>query len=193
MTNGDAGQDRLLDHAYDGIQEYDNPLPRWWVWIFYVTIIFALVYFFDPRGMLRGPGRIKEYEQQLADAEKRWPKPSVVVDGAALAALAKDQKTIGLGKAVFTTNCAPCHRPDGGGAIGPNLTDEYWLHGGNIADIYKTIDEGVLAKGMPNWGKILKPDQVKAVAVYVGSLQGTNPPNPKAAQGDKITAGASAK
>lgn len=193
MSDSNSAQDRLLDHAYDGIQEYDNPLPRWWVWIFYVTIIFALVYFFDPRGMLRGPGRIKEYEQQLADAEKRWPKPSVVVDGAALAALAKDQKTIGLGKAVFTTNCAPCHRPDGGGAIGPNLTDEYWLHGGNIADIYKTIDEGVLAKGMPNWGKILKPDQVKAVAVYVGSLQGTNPPNPKAAQGDKITAGASAK
>ena len=193
MSNGDAGQDRLLDHAYDGIQEYDNPLPRWWVWIFYVTIGFALIYFFDPRGTFRGPGRIKEYEQQLADAEKRWPKPSGAVDAATLAAVAKDQKTLSLGKTVFTANCAPCHRADGGGAIGPNLTDEFWLHGGNLPEIYKTIDEGVLAKGMPNWGKILKPEQVKAVAVYVGSLQGTHPANPKAPQGDKPTNGAVVK
>ena len=185
MTPGDTGQDRLLDHAYDGIQEYDNPLPRWWVWIFYASIIFAFVYFLDPRGTLRGPGRVKEYEQQLADAEKRWPKPSATVDAAALATLAKDQKALALGKTVFTTNCAPCHRADGGGVIGPNLTDEFWLHGGTLTEIYKTINEGVLAKGMPNWGKMLKPDQVNAVAVYVASLQGTHPPNPKAPQGDK--------
>ena len=186
MSTGDADQDRLLDHAYDGIQEYDNPLPRWWVWIFYASIIFAVVYFFDPFGTIRGPGRLKEYSQQLAEAEKRWPKSSGTVDAAALATLAKDQKTLTLGKTVFATNCAPCHRADGGGVIGPNLTDEYWIHGGTLADIYKTISEGVLAKGMPNWGKMLKPDQVSAVAVYVGSLQGTNPPNPKASQGDKV-------
>ena len=193
MNNGDAGQDRILDHAYDGIQEYDNPLPRWWVWIFYVTIIFAVIYVVDPSGTFRGPGRIKEYERQLADAEKRWPKPSGAVDGAALAALAKDQTTLSLGKTLFTANCAPCHRPDGGGVIGPNLTDDYWLHGGSLAEIYRTVDEGVLAKGMPNWGKILKPDQVKAVAVYVGSLRGTNPPNPKAPQGDNLAGGAAVK
>jgi cytochrome c oxidase cbb3-type subunit 3 len=186
MSDANADQDRLLDHAYDGIQEYDNPLPRWWVWIFYVTILFAVIYVVDPRGTFRGPGRVKEYEQQLADAEKRWPKPSGAVDAAALAALAKDQKMLALGKTVFATNCAPCHRPDGGGVIGPNLTDEYWIHGGTLPEVYKTIDEGVLAKGMPNWGKMLKPDQVKAVAVYVASLQGTNPPNPKAAQGEKV-------
>lgn len=186
MNTGDAGQDRLLDHAYDGIQEYDNPLPRWWVWIFYATIIFALAYFLDPRGTLRGPGRVKEYEQQLADAEKRWPKPVATVDAASLAALAKDQKTLALGKTVFTTNCAPCHRADGGGVIGPNLTDEFWLHGGALQEIYKTVNEGVLAKGMPNWGKMLKPEQLSAVVVYVASLQGTKPPNPKAPQGDKL-------
>lgn len=177
--------DRLLDHAYDGIQEYDNPMPRWWVWIFWATIAFSLLYFFDPTGRIRGPGRVKEYQQQLADAEKRWPK-SAGVDAAALLAAASDAKTIAAGKTVFASTCTPCHGPDGGGVIGPNLTDAYWLHGGSLPEIYKTIDEGVLAKGMPNWGKMLKPEQVKAVAIYVKSLAGTKPANPKAPQGDKV-------
>lgn len=183
-ANSERGDDRLLDHAYDGIQEYDNPMPRWWVYIFWATIIFAVLYMFDFTGRIRGPGRIKEYEQQLADAAKRWPPPAKV-DAAILAAVEHDPSTIAAGKAVFTTNCTPCHGPDGGGVIGPNLTDEYWLHGGSLIEIYTTINEGVLVKGMPNWGKMLKPEQVKAVAVYVKSLGGTHPANPKAPQGTK--------
>jgi len=185
MNNDAKDDDRLLDHAYDGIQEYDNPLPRWWVWIFYATIIFAVAYYADFTGRIRGPGRIAEYQQQMAEAATRWPAPTSGVDENALLALAKDPQSLALGKATFTTNCVACHRADAGGLIGPNLTDEYWLHGGSLAAIYKTVDGGVLEKGMPNWGKLLKPEQVKAVVVYVAALKGTNPPNPKAPQGDK--------
>ena len=185
MSNDQHQNDRLLDHAYDGIQEYDNPLPRWWVWIFYATIVFAVVYYFDFTTRIRGPGRIKEYEQQMAEAAKRWPAPTGGVDESALLALAKDQQALALGKTTFATNCVACHRADGCGLIGPNLTDDFWIHGGTLASIYKTVDGGVLEKGMPNWGKLLKPEQVKSVVVYVASLKGSNPPNPKAPQGVK--------
>jgi cytochrome c oxidase cbb3-type subunit 3 len=185
MSNDQHHDDRLLDHAYDGIQEYDNPLPRWWVWIFYATIVFAVVYYFDFTTRIRGPGRITEYQQQMADAAKRWPTPTGAVDESALLALSKDQQALTLGKTTFATNCVACHRADAGGLIGPNLTDEYWIHGSTLASIYKTVDAGVLEKGMPNWGKLLKPEQVKAVVVYVASLKGSNPANPKAPQGVK--------
>jgi cytochrome c oxidase cbb3-type subunit 3 len=122
----------------------------------------------------------------MAAAERRWPSKSAVADMALLTALSKDPKALAAGKAMFVTTCAPCHRPDGGGLIGPNLTDEYWLHGGTLPEIHKTITDGVLDKGMPNWGKYLKPEQVNALAVYVFSLRGTNPPNPKAPQGIKV-------
>lgn len=184
----DPRQEHLLDHAYDGIQEYDNPLPRWWVWIFYATIAFAIMYAFDPTGTIRGPGRVKEYQQQLADAAKRWPQGSGGVDAAALVAASKDASVLAAGKVVFGTNCTPCHGPDGGGVIGPNLTDNYWLHGNTLPEIYKTVNDGVLAKGMPNWGKLLKPAQVTAVVVYVKSLEGTTPKTPKAPQGVQVAA-----
>ena len=178
-------QERILEHNYDGIQEYDNPLPRWWVWIFWATIVFSVLYIVDVAGAIRGPGRVKDYERQMADAAKRWPTPVAGADAAGLAALRNDKNALALGQKTFTTNCAPCHRPDGGGLIGPNLTDDYWIHGGAITDIHKTIADGVLEKGMPPWGKTLKPDQINAVAVYVASLHGTNPVNPKAPQGVK--------
>ncbi len=177
--------ERLLDHDYDGIQEFDNPMPRWWVWIFWATIVFAVIYYFDFTGAIRGPGRVKEYEMAMADAARRYPQPAAGGDASALAALRNDDKALALGKTTFVTNCAACHRPDGGGLIGPNLTDDYWLHGGTVAEIHTTIMNGVLEKGMPPWGKMLKPDQVSAVAVYVASLHGTNPANPKAPQGEK--------
>ena len=90
------------------------------------------------------------------------------------------------GKALYGQYCAPCHRPDGGGIIGPNLADDYWLHGGRLEDIYRTVAEGELEKGMPPWSRVLKPDQLNAVTVYVASLHGTNPPAPKDAQGEKV-------
>ena len=181
-TNND---DRLLDHEYDGIQEFDNPLPRWWVWIFYATIVFSVIYFFDFSGAIRGPGRIKEYETAMAEAARLHPQPSGAADAATLETLRHDDQALALGKSTFVTNCAACHRPDGGGLIGPNLTDDYWLHGGAITDIHKTIENGVLEKGMPPWGKMLKPEQINAVTAYVASLHGSNPSNPKAPQGEK--------
>lgn len=188
MTHPTPDDERLLEHAYDGIQEFDNPLPRWWVWIFYATMIFSLFYAIDIGGYMRGPGRIADYTRSMAEAEKRFPKPTGPADPAMLATLVRDPKALALGKTVFATNCAVCHRADGGGNIGPNLTDEFWLHGGTIAEVNHTITVGVLDKGMPNWGKMLAPEQVNAVTAYVASLQGTNPPNPKAPQGEKAEA-----
>jgi cytochrome c oxidase cbb3-type subunit 3 len=185
MANSTPDDERLLQHNYDGIQEFDNPLPRWWVWIFWATIVFSLLYWIDVGGFLRGPGRIPDYERTMAEAAKKFPA-AVGADASILAALAKDPAALALGKSVFGTNCAVCHRPDAGGNIGPNLTDDYWLHGGTITEINHTINTGVLDKGMPNWGKMLSPQQVNAVTVYVASLHGSNPPNPKAPQGVKV-------
>jgi cytochrome c oxidase cbb3-type subunit 3 len=173
----------LIEHSYDGIQEYDNPLPRWWVYLFYATIVFAALYYFNVPGIGVGKGRLANYEADVAAWKAAHPQPSGGVSPEALAALSTDRAALAAGKQVFMTNCIPCHRADGGGIIGPNLTDEFWIHGGTLAEIHKTIDEGVLAKGMPNWGKLLKPEQVNAVAVYVASLKGTNPPSPKAPEG----------
>jgi cytochrome c oxidase cbb3-type subunit 3 len=184
----DPRQDHLLDHSYDGIQEYDNPLPRWWVWIFYATIAFSIVYAFDVTGRVKGPGREREYARQLADAAKRWPRPVGAVDAASLATLAARPDAIASGRTVFATTCASCHRPDGGGLIGPNLTDEYSLHGASLSALHQTIADGVPEKGMPAWGKMLKPEQIDVVTVYVASLRGTNPPDPKPPQGDKVPA-----
>lgn len=177
----------LIDHSYDGIQEYDNPLPRWWVYLFYATMVFAVLYVLNVPGIGIGKGRLANYQADVAAWKAAHPQPTGGATPEALAALATDQATLASGKQVFATNCIPCHRADGGGNIGPNLTDTYWIHGGTLPEIYKTITEGVLAKGMPNWGKLLKPDQVTAVAVYVASLKGTNPPNPKAPEGVPIT------
>jgi len=124
-------QDRLLDHSYDGIQEFDNPLPRWWVWIFWACIAFAAFYGLVPGNPLRGPGRMAEYRAAMAEAARLHPAAAEVSE-ASLLAITKDAAALAAGKQVFVTTCAPCHRPDGGGLIGPNLTDDYWLHGGTI-------------------------------------------------------------
>jgi cytochrome c oxidase cbb3-type subunit III len=173
----------LIEHNYDGIQEYDNPLPRWWVYLFYATILFSVLYYFNVPGIGIGKGRLANYEADVAAWKAAHPQDQGNATPEQLAAMATDGSKIAAGKAVFTTNCVSCHRADAGGMIGPNLTDEFWIHGGTLAEIHKTITEGVLAKGMPNWGKILKPDQVSAVTVYVASLKGTNPANPKAPEG----------
>jgi cytochrome c oxidase cbb3-type subunit III len=179
-------QDRLLDHSYDGIQEFDNPMPRWWVWIFYATIAFSVLYLIDRTGFA-GPGMHKEYEQQLADAEARWPRPAGGTDGAALAALVASPAALEAGKTVYAGYCASCHAMDGGGGIGPNLADDYWLHGASASEIHTVVAEGVLAKGMPAWEKLLKPEQVDAVTAYVVSLRGTTPAAPKPPQGELVS------
>ncbi|MEP6619578.1 MAG: cbb3-type cytochrome c oxidase N-terminal domain-containing protein [bacterium] len=176
--------DKLMDHQYDGIQEYDNPMPRWWLLSFAGTVIFSVIYLFNVGPVGNGKGRIADYENDMKAFALAHPAPTGGdVTGAQLLALSHNHEALEDGKKVFQANCSPCHRPDGGGLIGPNLTDTYWIHGGTLPDIYKTVTNGVLEKGMPPWGKMLKPAQVQAVVAYVASLQGSNPVNPKAPQG----------
>jgi cytochrome c oxidase cbb3-type subunit 3 len=189
MPNDDK-PDHLLEHSYDGIQEFDNPMPRWWVYLFWATIIFSILYFLNVPGFGIGKGRIADYDRDMAaaaaaDAKRKAAEPAGA-SGEQLAAMTKDASVVALGKQVFGQNCAACHRADAGGQIGPNLADDYWLHGGALEQIHKTVVDGVLEKGMPPWGKVLKPNQLDAVVAYVYTLRGTNPPNPKAPQGDLV-------
>ena len=181
-------QDHLLDHNYDGIQEYDNPMPRWWVTIFYVTILYAVLYWLNVPGIGSGKGRIASYEREIAALRAKQAAAAPAggpVSEEALLAIVHDPAKLAAGKATFTTTCAPCHRADGGGQIGPNLTDDYWIHGGKPQQILSTVANGVPDKGMPAWGQVLGPDQIPGVVAYVISLRGTHPPNPKEPQGTK--------
>ena len=189
-NDNNTDQDHLLDHSYDGIQEFDNPMPRWWVYLFWATIIFSILYWLNVPGVGIGKGRIADYDRAMAaaaaaDAKRKAAEPAGA-SGEQLAAMTKDASVLALGKQAFGQNCAACHRADAGGQIGPNLTDNYWLHGGTLDQIHKTVTDGVLEKGMPPWGKVLKPNQLDAVVAYVYTLRGTNPPNPKAPQGDLV-------
>ncbi len=178
----------LLDHNYDGIQELDNHLPPWWKWLFYLTIVFGVVYLFVYHVFNLLPLQTEAYEADVAAADARRAEmmannPSGTIDESTVAYV-EDAAVLASGKQVYNNNCAQCHRADGGGGIGPNLTDEYWLHGGSIQDIFTTIKVGVPAKGMISWEPLLSPEQMQNVASYVMSLVGSNPPNPKAPQGE---------
>jgi cytochrome c oxidase cbb3-type subunit III len=183
-------QDHLLEHNYDGIQEYDNPMPRWWVYIFWATIVFSVLYWLNVPGIGKGRGRIADYDRDMAAAAAASARLAAAQPAGAspeqLTALTKDPAALALGKQTFSQNCAACHRADGGGQIGPNLADDAWLHGAALQQIHKTVTDGVLEKGMPPWGKVLKPAQLDAVVAYVSTLRGTNPPNPKAPQGEIV-------
>ncbi len=186
-ANGANGHGRIIDHEYDGIQEYDNPMPRWWLLTFAATVVFSVIYVFNIGPIGNGKGRIADYEAEVAAAAALVPDAPAPVDPARLLALAGDAETKATGAQVYGAYCAACHGPDGGGGIGPNLADDAWLHGGAPEAVYRTIAEGVLAKGMPPWEKSLKPEQMTAVTAYVLSLRGTTPSNPKAAEGEPYT------
>jgi len=179
----DDDRDRLMSHGYDGIREYDNPLPGWWVWIFWATIVFSLGYWAYYQ-VGPGPSIVAQYETEMKAVAERQPKSvaSTITD-ASLAALEKDAAVMAKAKEIFVTRCAPCHGDRGQGIVGPNLTDEYWLHGGRLSEIYQTISEGVPEKGMVPWKDQLKPEELAEMAAYVMSLAGTSPPNPKPPQG----------
>lgn len=186
--NKHSEPDRLLEHNYDGIQEYDNPLPKWWLWILYGTILYSVLYLLNVFPHLGiGKGRLANYQEDVAGAQakiaaSRPPVREWTDD--ALRGLLVDPAQLAAGKAAFKMNCMPCHREDGGGSIGPNLTDGFWVHGSEPTQIFNVISKGVPDKGMPSWGLLLKPEQIPVLAAYVMSLKGTNPPNPKAPQGD---------
>jgi cytochrome c oxidase cbb3-type subunit 3 len=182
--------DHILEHNYDGIQEYDNPMPRWWVYIFWATIVFSVLYWLKVPGFGSGRGRIEEYRRDMAAAAAAAAKRDAAQPTASspeqLAAMTRDASVLATGKQAFGQYCAACHRFDAGGQIGPNLTDDYWLHGASIEQLRKSVADGVLEKGMPPWAKVLKPEQLDAVVVYVFTLRGTNPPDPKAPQGELV-------
>ena len=180
------GNERLRPHSADGIQEYDNPLPGWWVTLLYISIVFAAGYLVVYH--LVGTGTSLEGAYKEAIQAEKAPKTP---DGSAAAVPAQDLKTrvkdpaaIAAGKEIFTTNCSPCHGQLGEGIIGPNLTDEYWLHGGDVASIIKTVTLGVPDKGMISWQPILGDKKIEQAVAYILTLNGTHPPKAKAPQGE---------
>jgi len=176
-------------HNYDGIEELDNRLPNWWLGTLYGSIIFAIGYF-GYYVMGNGPSLVKEYEKSRADAEyaayQRGDKKKVPTETELLAVF-KDTNRRKEGHAVFAARCVACHGEHGQGGIGPNLTDDYWLHGGKLTEIAHTVTEGVLDKGMPPWGPMLKESEIQSVVAFIRSLHGTNPAGAKAPQGVRVT------
>jgi len=170
----------LLDHDYDGIQELDNKLPRWWVWLFNLCIVFAFCYFIYYHVAHKGLLMADEYKQEtlIGDVIK---SNAVAKFEASMVSLqpSTDPKMLAEGKETFKTLCAPCHRLDAGGLVGPNLCDDYWIHGSNFVDNLNTIWNGVPSKGMVTWRGVLKPSTIHAVGSYIYTLRGSNPKNPK--------------
>ncbi len=182
-------QDGNLDtgHDYDGIRELDNQLPNWWLWSFYLTIIFSIPYVFYYH-VFNGPTLNQEYlrEKEAIEYARALNKKDLPAhDEKTLLAAFANPEVRARGKQVFQSKCVSCHGAQGEGGIGPNLTDEYWLHGAKPLEIAKVVDEGVLDKGMPGWKAMMSPEEVQAAVAYVNSLRGTNPPGGKGPQGVK--------
>jgi cytochrome c oxidase cbb3-type subunit 3 len=177
----------MTDHEYDGIRELDNNLPPWWVYGFYMTIIFAFIYIFHFHVFKTGDLQAAEYDKEMTEAQaevEAYLKSQANNVDETNAELLTDAASLSDGKTIFETNCWQCHKKDGGGQTGPNLTDEYWIHGGDIKDVFKSIKYGVTSKSMPSWKDQLTPIQIHKVASYVKSLGGTNPADAKAPEGD---------
>ena len=181
-------QTMMMEHAYDGILEIDNPIPAWFMTLFYGSIIISVVYMVAYHVVGDGQTMTTEYKEQLIEGEnikQAYMKQYASSVNENNVTLLKDETSIKEGKKMFTQNCVACHAADGGGGVGPNLTDEFWLHGGSVKSVYHTISEGVAEKGMIAWKKSLNPIQMQQVASYILSLKGTKPANPKEPQGTK--------
>lgn len=181
----------ILDHDYDGIKELDNSLPPWWLYSFYVSIVFAAIYLVRYHVLDTAPLMAEEYEMEVAEAEKaieEYKKNATDLIDVESVELLTDASDLEAGKIVYSKNCAVCHLEDGGGLVGPNLTDDHWILGGGIKNVFKTISEGGReGKGMEAWSKKgLRPSEIAQVSSYVISLQGTIPASPKPAEGDII-------
>jgi cytochrome c oxidase cbb3-type subunit 3 len=180
----------LLDHEYDGIKEFDNPMPRWWVAMFWATAVYAVGYigFFHMTG--RGQSVEESFQEDLRLAREERAKnslkeaPSEVV----LSKLMADPALMQDAKVTFGERCAVCHGADGQGLIGPNLTDGSWIHGkGQLMDIFQVVSHGVSTKGMPAWELTLQPIEIRKLVAFVGTLRGKNLPG-KAAEGQPVAA-----
>ncbi len=174
-------------HEYDGIKELDNPMPPWLKYIFYVTIIISIVYltrlvvFKDANIMQK-----KEYSKEMAAARAKSEKAEKEEASQAAVQPMSQEQILAAGKVTYDKICTVCHGKFGEGLVGPNFTDEYWIHGNKPDDLKKVINEGVIDKGMLSYKSQLSKKQIDQVIAYILSLQGTNPPNPKAPQGEKM-------
>jgi cytochrome c oxidase cbb3-type subunit 3 len=184
-AQGDPSHGSLLEHEYDGIREYDNPMPRWWVWMFAGSFFFSVAYFFHYHVSHNGVSVAQAYEHEVREARALEAQRSMgePVSEDSLAKLMVDAESMSAANVIFSQRCAACHGDRGQGLIGPNLTDDSWVHGaGGLGDIYRVVEAGVAAKGMPAWGRLLSPAELRRVSAFVGTLRGTNVPG-RAAEG----------
>ena len=181
-------EDKVL-HELDGIKEYDNPMPGWLMAIWWGSLIFSAAYLVF-YALSFGEGTMEaefrgDTQAALTQTQAYYDAhPITPPTPATLLAGAKDPAILDIGRARFTKTCAACHGENAQGLIGPNLTDDRWIHGGNVEQVFQTIVKGWPAKGMPPWGRALKPEEIAALVSYVRSVQGSNPANPKPAEGD---------
>jgi cytochrome c oxidase cbb3-type subunit 3 len=180
----DGARDEVRGHRFDDIEEYDNPLPRWWVGVFYLTIAIAVVYL-PWVHLVEGNRLIDEYDAEMKRASALQQARRTVWDEAKLAAACAAPGWQERAAATYKQRCAACHRADGGGVVGPAFTDDHYLHGGGHVDIAKVIEEGVPAKGMVAWGKILKPNEITDLVCLVRDFRGKLVEKPKAPQGER--------
>jgi cytochrome c oxidase cbb3-type subunit 3 len=177
----------MLEHPHDGIYELDNTLPPWWLALFYITVIFGVAYYGYYHLFGYGENQLEQFETEMVQAEESvkayLATQADQVDETNVTVLTAENE-LALGQTIFTANCQVCHGALGEGGVGPNMTDQYWIHGGSINDLFRTIKYGVPEKGMQSWKSLLRPADMQRVASYILTLQGTNPPNAKEAEGD---------
>lgn len=176
----------LIDEDFDGIQELDNKVPPWFNILFYGTIVFAFIYMLDYHVLKTGKLSFQEYNDEVNLANMQ--REELIRSGAFInennVTLLTDQESINSGMQIFSVNCSPCHGMKAEGSVGPNLTDPNWIHGGGVTNVFKTVKYGVPVKGMISWQTQLNPKKMQQVVSYIISLQGTNPPNGKAPEGN---------
>ncbi len=182
-----AGEKLMADHSYDGIQELDNFMPPWLQYVFVGTVVFAVIYYANYTVLGLGMTGVEEYEEELRveaiAAEQRSENAEASIDETTVM-LDKSEAAISSGESIFLTNCAACHATDGGGGVGPNLTDEYWIHGADVKDVFAVIKYGVIEKGMVPWEDQLTPKEIQDVSSYIIGIQGSTPVAPKEPQGE---------
>jgi len=191
----DRSQDGKTVHVYDDIEEQDNHLPRWWLYSLYGTCVFALGYWIYFQAYGAGLSPLQSYQHERAAAKKAEAAQLMALgdlDDSKLWEMAKNPAIVQEGAEVYKNTCFACHLQNGGGQIGPNLTDDFWLHGGTPTQILKTVRDGVPDKGMLAWGPQLGEQKVRAVTAYVLTLVGTHVPGGKAPQGEKLAGAAGA-
>jgi cytochrome c oxidase cbb3-type subunit 3 len=180
-------EDIMFDHSFDGIRELDNSLPPWWVAMFYITIAIGVAYFGYYHVLGYGPSSAEKYEAQMERADEQvkvyLASQADQIDETNVE-LITDESQLAIGKSIYEANCVACHGVFGEGGVGPNFADEYWIHGGDIKDLFATVKYGVPEKGMISWQSQLRPSEMQQVSSYILAFQGTSPPNPKEPQGE---------